>query len=145
MERGGFRGYRDKKFKAKVATHGGAYRKKLRVNKEGIKEYFKKTEEKELGTYRHNSNFINYDEIINRAVNKWGLIDPILTLEIIHVIQNKANSLILACILEAQKEKIDERNKVRKPRKVNRKVQSSYHKSRPRLQNSSNESRKKIL
>ena len=96
--------YRDKKFKSKLKTHGGAYRSKIRIDKEEIKERYKRKRVIELGEYRHNARCINYDEIVKRIIEKWEKRDEKLCLEIIHSVQNKANAMILESIIEADRE-----------------------------------------
>jgi len=96
--------HRDKQWKNKIKTHGSAYRKKIRINEEAIKDAYKKTKSLELGLYRHNANYINYDYLVNKALTKWKPRDERLALEIIHSIHNKSNSLILKCLLEADRE-----------------------------------------
>ena len=96
--------HRDTKWKNKIKTHGGNYRNQLRINREKVKECYRQTGSIELGRYRHNRNYINYDYIVNKAAAKWEPRDRALAVEIIHSIQNKANSLILECIIEAAKE-----------------------------------------
>lgn len=96
--------YRTKEFKSKLKTHGSAYRKKLRVEKEKIIESYKERRSVELGDYRHNNIFINYDYVVEKIVEKWEPRDERLCLELIHSVQNKCNALILECILEADRQ-----------------------------------------
>lgn len=96
--------YRDKKFKSRLQTHGSEYRKKLRVERELIKQRYKECRSTELGNYRHNNVYVTYDYIVKKIVEKWGPRDERLCLELIHTVQNKCNALILECILEADRE-----------------------------------------
>ena len=96
--------HRDKQWRNRLKTHGGAYRKKLRIDEDAIKAAYKERKSLELGVYRHNASYINYDYIVAKALAKWQPRDERLALEIIHSIQNKANAMILKCILEADRE-----------------------------------------
>jgi len=96
--------HRDKKYRNKLRTHAGAYRRKIRVNEEAISSTYKETQSIELGVYRHNAAMCNYDYIVNKALTKWMPRDEKLALEIIHSIQNRTNALILECILKADRE-----------------------------------------
>lgn len=110
--------YRDKQFKSKLRTHGGAIRKKVKIYEEKIGETYRKTRSTELGDYRHNEIHCNYDTLIKKVVSKWEERDEKLCLEIIHSLSNKVNSLILEVILSEHEkivlENVEKKNRANK-------------------------------
>ena len=95
---------RDDKFKKAVKSLSKTYRKLIEFDENAVIEIYKEEKRAELGRYRHNNVYVNYDNLMALISKEWEPKNHALCQEIIHNVSNKVNDLILKAIIKAERE-----------------------------------------
>lgn len=99
-----------KKYNNKLLLHSKYYYKMLSFKEEIIRSRFIEAKLKdssfipELGIYRHNNVFCNYDYVVYRISEKWGKKYPAFSRDLISYVRNRTNKILLKYFFSFERE-----------------------------------------
>jgi hypothetical protein len=96
---------RNKIYLGQVKKLSRRYRDKIRLDKDALIAKYLADPRLELGVYRHNNTYVNYDYLVEKINDKYQEVNFALSQEIIHSCANRVNDLILECIVQAERQR----------------------------------------